>query len=70
MRMPLPAIDLYVVPTLTFGCPVCFSGGEPWSTTAVVVRGNHASDGGVASAADRLNQMQRPTRAREEPALF
>jgi hypothetical protein len=53
MRMPLPAIDLYVVPTLTFGCPVCFSGGEPWSTTAVVVRGNHASDGGVASAADR-----------------
>src|SRR6516165_5915288 len=32
--------------------PVCVSGGEPWSTTAVVVRGNSASDGGVASAAN------------------
>src|SRR5262245_32289407 len=32
--------------------PVCVSGGEPWSTTAVVVRGNSASDGGVASATD------------------
>jgi len=33
--------------------PVCVSCREPWSTPAVVVRGNHASDGGVASAADR-----------------
>ena len=43
----IAAIDLCVVPTLTFGC------GEPWSTTAVVVRGNRASDGAVAGAADR-----------------
>ena len=47
----IAAIDLCVVPTLTFGCPL--RSCEPWSTTAVVVRGNHASDGGVASAAAR-----------------
>jgi hypothetical protein len=33
--------------------PVCVSCDEPWSTTTVVVRGNRASDGGVASTANR-----------------
>ena len=49
----IAAIDLCAVPTLTFGWLFCGSCRESWSTTAVVVRGNHASHGGVASAADR-----------------
>jgi hypothetical protein len=42
-----------VVPTLTFRVPVCVSRRGPWSTTAALVRGDPASDRGVAGAADR-----------------
>jgi hypothetical protein len=48
----IAAIDLCVVPTLTFGCLFAFL-VVPWSTAAVVVRGKRAPDGGVAGAADR-----------------
>jgi hypothetical protein len=47
----IAAIDLCLVPTVTFEC--LFAGREPWSTTASMVRGDQASHGGVASAADR-----------------
>jgi hypothetical protein len=49
----IAAIDLCLVPTLTFECLFAFFGREPLSTTAFVVRGDQASHGGVAGAADR-----------------
>ena len=47
----IAAIDLCVVPTLTFEYLFAFVG--PWTATAVVVCGNPASDCGVAGATDR-----------------
>ena len=49
----IAAVDLCLVPTLTFECLFAFSGREPRSPTASLVRGNQASHGGVAGTADR-----------------
>ena len=49
----IAAIDLCVVPTLTFECLFCVSRRRPWSTTAPLVCRDPASDGGMAGATDR-----------------
>jgi hypothetical protein len=49
----IAAIDLCVVPNPDVRVPVCVSRVGPRSTTAALVRGDAASDGGVAGAADR-----------------
>ena len=49
----IAAIDLCLVPTVTFECLVCISGREPWSTTDSMVCGDQASHGGMAGTADR-----------------
>jgi hypothetical protein len=49
----IAAIDLCVVPTVRLEVPVCVSRVGPLSTTAALVRGDPASDGRVAGAANR-----------------
>jgi len=49
----IAAIDLCVVPTLTFECLFAFLVVSHGSTTAALVRGDPAPDGRVAGAADR-----------------
>src|SRR5262245_50280855 len=41
------AVDLCLLPTVTFECLFRLSGRQPWSTTASMVCGNQASHGGT-----------------------
>ena len=47
----IAAIDICVVPTLTFDRLVCVSGPRPWPATVAVVRGDAASDRRVVGPA-------------------
>jgi hypothetical protein len=49
----IASFDLCVVPTLTFDCLFAFCCSGPRTAAAAVVRGDPASDGGVAGPTDR-----------------